>query len=534
MYDWNKVSKRGGGFSSSMPRSLVKELREQEEKAKEAAKNTSLKRKAPDPPSIASTLPTAKDNQNDGARSMADPLSSAPYFYPSLATRTNSSSSEDSMSPKGCYCQMGSVFRAIIFICLILGVTGGLVYWIYMVHFLKDDGTLPDRIAGGTKNSTKYRYPYYRKSDNKTVHRSSINNLLALRNFSGKKKLPIKSLSVMTTQVTNELTSKETSERRYPIMPSIDEMFHEEIFNQTMSKIMKTLAGSSSTRKPSPLKEQEDTVEKKFLKAKDLRVYTDVEGKLHTITELTDQLLLEKKIKLPPTFDLKNKLKYNSSQNKNSNDNNVRNPDTSPQKQHVVTSIPKLKGVDHSGNRLDRKPTNEPTPFHTSPSSIQPLRLEEGKTHAETDRLESEQDENKAVYKPIEIDFKTNVRHSATTKESQTTPTTTTTTTKTFMDMANATEIDPIHTTTDAHLFLKSHDSTDSDYDLEITTDGILFSNEVSTVPPVTENETSPVLDTTTSPKLDETTENGDLTESTTFEIIATTNPFIRVIAGKN
>ena len=100
--------------------------------------------------------------------------------------------------------------------------------------------------------------------------------------------------------------------------------------------------------------------------------------------------------------------------------------------------------------------------------------------------------------------------------------------------MSNATEIDPIHTTTDSHLFLKSHDSTDSDYDLEITTDGILFSNEVSTLPAVTENETSPVFDTTTSPKLDETTENGDLTESTTLEIIATTNPFIRVIAGKN
>ena len=215
------------------------------------------------------------------------------------------------------------------------------------------------------------------------------------------------------------------------------------------------------------------------------------------------------------------------------NDKNVRNPDTSPKIQHVVTSFPKLKGVNHSGNRLDHIPTNEPTPFHTSPSPIQPLRLEEGKTHTETDRLDTEQDENKAVYKPIEIDFKTDVRHRATTKESQTT-TTTTTTTKTFMDMANATEIDPIHTTTDAHLFLQSHDSTDSDYDLEITTDGILFSNEVSTLHPVTENETSPIFDTTTSPKLDETTENGDLTESTTLEIIATTNPFIRVIAGKN
>ena len=73
---------------------------------------------------------------------------------------------------------------------------------------------------------------------------------------------------------------------------------------------------------------------------------------------------------------LKNKLKYNSSQNRNGNGKNVRAPDTSLQMQHVVTSIPKLKGVNHSGNHLDHKPTNEPTTFHTSPSPIQPLRLE--------------------------------------------------------------------------------------------------------------------------------------------------------------
>ena len=136
MYDWNKVSKRSGGFTSSMPRSLAKELREQEEKAKEAAKQTSLKRRAPDPPSRASTLPTSKA-QNDTI-SMADPLS-GPYFYSSLARTT---SSEDSTSLKGCYCQIGSVFRALVFLFLILGVTAGLIYWIYMAHFLKNDGTV--------------------------------------------------------------------------------------------------------------------------------------------------------------------------------------------------------------------------------------------------------------------------------------------------------------------------------------------------------------------------------------------------------
>ena len=83
MYDWNKVSKRGGGFTSSMPRSLAKELREQEEKAKEASKQTSLKRRAPDPPSRTSTLPSSNRLQNDSI-SMADPSLSGPYFFPTL------------------------------------------------------------------------------------------------------------------------------------------------------------------------------------------------------------------------------------------------------------------------------------------------------------------------------------------------------------------------------------------------------------------------------------------------------------------
>ena len=165
MYDWNKVSKRGGGFTSSMPRSLAKELREQEEKAKEASKQTSLKRRAPDPPSHTSTLPSSNRLQNDTI-SMADPSLSGPYFFPTLPRSTVSAL--DSSNPKGCFCQMGSVFRALVFLCLILGVTGGLIYWIYMVHFLKEDGTYPD--AKGTiskiKTDIRSKYPYYNRSKN--------------------------------------------------------------------------------------------------------------------------------------------------------------------------------------------------------------------------------------------------------------------------------------------------------------------------------------------------------------------------------
>ena len=170
MYDWNKVSKRGGGFTSSMPRSLAKELREQEEKAKEASKQSSLKRRAPDPPSRTSTLPSSNRLQNDTI-SMADPSLSGPYFFPTLPRST--AFTNDSNNPKGCFCQMGSVFRALVFLCLILGVTGGLIYWIYMVHFLKEDGTYPDpkETISKIKTDIRSKYPYYNRSKNYTIHK---------------------------------------------------------------------------------------------------------------------------------------------------------------------------------------------------------------------------------------------------------------------------------------------------------------------------------------------------------------------------
>ena len=63
---------------------------------------------------------------------------------------------------------------------------------------------------------------------------------------------------------------------------------------------MKSL--SSSKLKKNVKTDETDDVEKHFLKTKDLRVYTDYDGKLHRISELTDKLILEKKIELPKEF----------------------------------------------------------------------------------------------------------------------------------------------------------------------------------------------------------------------------------------
>ena len=41
---------------------------------------------------------------------------------------------------KGCYCQMGSVFRAIISLIFILGVSAGLFYWLYVTQFQDMNG----------------------------------------------------------------------------------------------------------------------------------------------------------------------------------------------------------------------------------------------------------------------------------------------------------------------------------------------------------------------------------------------------------
>ena len=152
MYDWNKVSKHGAPVSSSMPQALAREIQEQEERANEAAKKQSLKRRAPDPPSKMSTLPTSHvattvtHAVGGSVTHMVGDIRS-PY-YASLARTT---SSDGTNSPKGCYCQLGSVFRALLFLSVILGVTGGLIYWIYMVHFLKVDGTFPNDQPETTK-----------------------------------------------------------------------------------------------------------------------------------------------------------------------------------------------------------------------------------------------------------------------------------------------------------------------------------------------------------------------------------------------
>ena len=120
MYAWNSISKRG--FRSSIPRTIAREIRERAAQEELASGTATLQsqhtlRSVPYPGSLA-----------------------APSSVRTL--------------PKGCYCQLGSVFRAIIFLTLILGVTAGLVYWIYTAHFVStSDETLTSR-SNKTANIT--------------------------------------------------------------------------------------------------------------------------------------------------------------------------------------------------------------------------------------------------------------------------------------------------------------------------------------------------------------------------------------------
>ena len=55
---------------------------------------------------------------------------------------------------KGCYCQMGSIFRAIISLIFILGVSAGLFYWLYVTQFRDLNSgkkTTNDNLEKGTK-----------------------------------------------------------------------------------------------------------------------------------------------------------------------------------------------------------------------------------------------------------------------------------------------------------------------------------------------------------------------------------------------
>ena len=97
MYAWNSISKRGPFRRSSLPRAIAKELK--------------LK----------------QDSSDSGSTSQH-------HSFPMTSTSSNG----NNQAPKGCYCQMGSIVRAIFSLAFILGVSGGLIYWVYITQFSEE------------------------------------------------------------------------------------------------------------------------------------------------------------------------------------------------------------------------------------------------------------------------------------------------------------------------------------------------------------------------------------------------------------
>ena len=442
MYDWNKVSKRGVGFPSTMPRSLAKEMREQEEKAKEEAKKASIKRKAPDPPSRASTLPTSRFGSD--TVSMADELSSGPYYYASLARTT---SSESTTLPKGCYCQLGSGFRALIFLCIILGVTAGLVYWIYMVHFLKEDGTFPEETPPRVKSSSNESY-FSIKNGNNNINRLSLPNL-----------------------------------QRHRVAPSKNtnlESFNE-TFNKTIAKIMKTL----STTKVNSIRSEDKNLETHFLKAKDLRVYTDFDGKLHNLSELTSKPLLEKKIKMPRLYTPED------------NDRNHTSPSIKSNITEIKFSVSNQPKLTYSASSFKTEPSGN--------SSDNPMDLSRDELKGLSDSIDFSPSTSPLHLHNI-FDDMTNTK----TIEARAANNETNRSSYKADSMANNTfEVvsEEMETSTQNILSYENQDTVEFDSNWEITTDGVLFSNELVELTTISEN--------------------------TTLQDVVTTNPNIRVITGK-
>ena len=50
--------------------------------------------------------------------------------------------------PKGCYCQVGSVFKTALFLALILGVSAALAFWIYQNKFVSKDKSAVEEADG--------------------------------------------------------------------------------------------------------------------------------------------------------------------------------------------------------------------------------------------------------------------------------------------------------------------------------------------------------------------------------------------------
>ena len=227
MYAWNSISK--AGFRASMPKSIARELREQARREGEMAHNQRLQ--------VAGSKPAMSTSPTPG------------------------------QLPKGCYCQLGSVFRAALFLSLILGVTAGVCYWIYLAHFAPD--------AKNFKNSDKN----LTETEEDQKLRNSYNEWKAFTELSKKQES-----ATLKNESGNDQFPKTVgqSSRQGKSMLNMEVKFVQE------GGILSDLAASSDWLRaiPAAVSRSNGSLEEKVLQDKTLDVYTDVNGNLHSISEL--------------------------------------------------------------------------------------------------------------------------------------------------------------------------------------------------------------------------------------------------------
>ena len=116
MYAWNHDNKRGP-FRSSIPRTIAREIRERMEEQENLAKELRGRQRHLQPPSYPRPSP--------------HPLVRPPPAYDDH----HQGHPRGRPTKKERFCQVGSLVRASVCLFLMLGVTGGLIYWIYTAHF---------------------------------------------------------------------------------------------------------------------------------------------------------------------------------------------------------------------------------------------------------------------------------------------------------------------------------------------------------------------------------------------------------------
>ncbi len=236
MYAWNSISKRGFR-SSAVPRAIANEINQRN------SNNNG-------------------DSDLDRQRRVNSPQPT------SVMSAVGASTSVSSQAPKGCYCQMGSIFRAILSLIFILGVSAGVFYWIYMTQFSEEVVVLVEE-------------PTILEVEVETEAIPDINGA----RIGGRPPLTPSQNSIedqpqhVTKDVINELLNNrsdlfETVRRSKAILDMEINFSQEE--------------GTAPNNETEETDDNDEPLEVKALKDKDVRLYIDFEGKLHRIKDLKE------------------------------------------------------------------------------------------------------------------------------------------------------------------------------------------------------------------------------------------------------